>query len=87
MFKLTHKIVHSTLSNVLSYANNVNTRGHKYKLFVNRTNKLVYSAYFINRVTPIWNFLPVNCFNCDTLYNFKNKITALNFEHFCFGRA
>jgi len=82
MFKITHGMIASTLTPILRYALNKNTRGHKYKLFINRCNKLVFKNFFINRVAPLWNFLPNNCFTNDTLYSFKSSIHTVNFDDY-----
>ena len=47
MFKLTHNIVLSSLAQSL-HLNSSITRGHDFKLFINRCNKIVFSAYFTN---------------------------------------
>ena len=82
MFKLTHNIASPTLSNTLHFANNANTRGHRYKLFISRCKKLVFKTYFINRIAPVWNSLPAHCFYPDNLSSFKRKIVLMNFERF-----
>ena len=53
MFKLTHNIALSTLSHALHFANNINTRGHRYKLFISRCKKLVFERYFINHIARV----------------------------------
>ena len=55
MYKLIHNIVSSSLTNVLHFTNDARTRGHRYKLYINRCNKLVFKSFFINRVVPAWN--------------------------------
>jgi ribonucleases P/MRP protein subunit RPP40 len=73
LFKIVNGFVACDISQVLTYASTVNTRGHRHKLFVTRCNKLVFSHFFLNRVTPIWNRLPDLCFDCHTLHTFKRK--------------
>ena len=56
MFKLIHNNISSSLINVFKFNNQVHcreTRGHRYKLFFNRSNKLVFSNFFTNRIVPI----------------------------------
>ena len=53
-----------------------------YKLFFNRSNKLVFRKFFINRIVPIWNHLPDNCFNGDTLFYFKNQLQNTDLSFF-----
>ena len=43
MFKLTHGLISTSLINALNYAKCDSTRGHSYKLFINRYNKPVLS--------------------------------------------
>ena len=74
-FKLIYNNISSSLINVFKFNNQVycrETRAHRYKLLLNRSNKLVFSNYFANRIVPIWNHLPGSCFNGDTLFYFKN---------------
>jgi hypothetical protein len=88
MFKLTHNIIpNCSLTRMLCFANHVHTRGHRYKLFFNRSNKLIFSNYFINRVTPIWNYLSDNCFTPDNLLCFKHKLCSVDFTCFLKGRS
>ena len=82
MFKLTHNIASSTLSYALHFVDNLNMRGHRYKLFISRCKKLVFKTYVINRIMPVWNSLPEHCFYIDNLSNFKHKILSMNFERF-----
>ena len=70
MFKLIHNNISSSLINVFKFNNQAycrKTRGHIYKLFFNRSNKLVFSKFFTNRIVPIWNHLSDSCFNGDTI--------------------
>ena len=56
MFKLIYNNISSSLINVFKFNNQVHrreTRGHRYKLFFNRSNKLVFSKFFTNRIVPI----------------------------------
>ena len=81
MFKLTHNLTLSSLSNTLCFTNN-STRGHKYKLHIQRCNKSVFSTYFTNRVAPVWNYLPVRIFCNDTLNAFKRNLPSVDFTGF-----
>jgi hypothetical protein len=53
--KIVNGFVNCDVVHNLAYAKAVNTRGHRFKLFVTRCNKLVFSSFFINRVIPVWN--------------------------------
>ena len=46
MYKLLHGQISISLNTALSYAKCSKTRGHKYKLFVCRCKKLVFSTFF-----------------------------------------
>ena len=88
MYKLIHNNISSSLINVFKFNNQVHcreTRGHRYKLFFNRSNKLVFSKFFTNRIVPIWNHLPNSCFNGDTLFYFKNQLHYTDFSGFLYG--
>ena len=61
MFKLIYNNVSTSLINVFKLNNQVHcqaTRRHRYKLFINRSNKLVFNNFFTNCIVPIWNHLP-----------------------------
>jgi hypothetical protein len=87
LFKIMHGTVHSKLRHVLHFANTVNTRGHRHKLFITRTHKQVLSTFFVCRVSPIWNFLPDACFNVNQLDYFKRKLKEIDFSRFLKGRS
>ena len=82
MFKLTHGLISTSLINALNYAKCDSTRGHSNKLFINRCNKSVLSNFFINRIAPVWNFLPSDCFSRDSLFHFKKSIKKVDFSRF-----
>ena len=89
MFKISHSLIHSNLLHALHFANQrqgMATRGHRYKLMTESTNKLVLSSFFINRVTSMWNFLPSNCFYPDNLQCFERKICNIDFSRFLHGQ-
>ena len=87
MFKLIRNMLAISLSQSLQFTNHTHaTRGHKYKLATKRCNKIVFSNHFINRVTPVWNFLSDICFAIDSLQSFKNRLYSLDFTWFLCGR-
>ena len=88
LFKLLHRTVSCNLLDHINLTAGVCTvtRGHRYKLTTTRTNKLVFSTYFTNRVVPLWNYLPDNCFIPDVLCSFKNKLKNIDFSRFLRGR-
>ena len=88
MFKLIHNNISSSLINIFKFNNQVHrreTRGHRYKLFFNRSNKLVFSKFFINRIVPIWNHLPDSCFYGNTVFYFKSQLHNTDFSRFLYG--
>ena len=66
VFKLTHNIILSSLAQTFHFNYSI-TRGHDFKLFINRCCKIVFSAYFMNSVAPVWNGLPYDCFTVNCL--------------------
>ena len=89
MFKISRNLIHSNLLHALHFVNQLQgmaTRGHRYKLITESTNKLVSSSYFINKVTSTWNFLPSDCFYPDNLQCFKRKICNIDFSRFLHGQ-
>ena len=51
------------ISDNVSFATYKSTRGHPYKLFVNRMQCRVHGHFFFNRIVNIWNILPLCYFN------------------------
>jgi ribonuclease P/MRP protein subunit RPP40 len=82
MYKLVKGFVSCNLSHELNFVNNGTTRGHRFKLFISRCNKLVLSSFFLNRVLPAWNNLPDNCFDCTTVSSFKTNLTKIDFSQY-----
>ena len=75
-----HNIVLSRLAQTLHFNNSI-TRGHDFKLFINRCNKIVFSAYFTNRVATVWNDLPYDCFTVNSLTCFKRRFYNTDFSY------
>ena len=88
MFKLIHNNISSSLINVFKFNNQVlcqTTREHRYELFLNRSNKLVFNKFVTNRIVPIWNHLPDSCFNGDTLFYIKKQLHNTDFSCLLYG--
>ena len=88
MYKLIHNNISLSLINVFKFNNQVHCRerrGHRYKLFFNRSNKLIFSKFVTNRIVSIWNHLPDSCFNGDTLFYFKNQLHNADFSRFLYS--
>ena len=60
----------------------VQTRGHHYKLFKQRSNTRVRSSFFTERVINIWNSLPPDTVNFSSLSAFKRSLQLVNFDEF-----
>ena len=65
-----------SLFNITNYnTNNINTRqNNSTKLYKKRISTSLYHNFFTNRVINIWNSLPQEVVNVDTLSKLKNKI-------------
>ena len=73
--------------NELFELNNVKvTRGHAYSLRKRFCRSSARSSFFADRVINIWNFLPPNTVNFNSLASFKNTIKSVDFTRFlkCF---
>jgi len=58
------------------------TRGHQFKLMKQRCHG--YRRYFFNtiRVVNIWNFLPKDVVNFNSLHSFRNLVNFVDFSRF-----
>jgi len=61
---------------------NLQTRGHHYKLFKQRSSTRVRSSFFTERVINIWNSLPSETVNFSSLGAFKRSLQLVNFDEF-----
>jgi len=87
MFKITNGLVKTKLQRYLKFAPRANMRGHRFKLHILPSHKQVFSSYFLLRVAPMWNVLPDDCFNPNTVSAFKWKIANVDFTKFYRGRS
>ena len=58
------------------------TRGHKFKIFVRRTNVDVRARFFTISIVDHWNKLSANTVNSPTLDQFKARVAGEMGEHF-----
>jgi len=58
------------------------TRGHRHKLFKWRCSTNVDTSFFVNRVTDVWNYLPENITDFNSLSAFKHIIKMIDFATF-----
>ena len=76
IFKMTHEMYDPlTLTSLFSFNNNI-TRSNNLKLNKPRVNTKIYQNFFTNRTINIWNQLPMDTVNADSLNCFKNKIDS-----------
>ena len=74
VFKLTHEMYDEEVKLDLPMANDAR-RGHRYKLYKQRTLNLDIRKYcFTNRVVETWNLLPSEVVESDSINTFKNRI-------------
>ena len=52
-------------------------RSHDYKLFKPRSNLLIRSKFFSNRIIELWNSLPPSVINAPSISAFKNRLDKL----------
>ena len=50
------------------------TRGHKYKIYKEHATKLPRIKTFSNRIVNVWNELPAEIVEADSINSFKNKL-------------
>jgi len=51
-----------------------NLRGHKYKMYVNRSRTEIRRNFFSQRVVKHWNQLPSNVVEAESVNSFKNRL-------------
>jgi hypothetical protein len=88
-FKIIHQFTACNLHNVLNLHNSVsvhNTRGHAYKLVINRTCTSTFKFHFVNRIAAVWNFLPSECFSTNLISVFKSRLHRIDLNRFLYGR-
>jgi len=63
-----------------------NTRGHDYKLYRKRNNNNVQANFFAERIVNVWNRLPSEIVNFDTLSSFSRTVKLVDLSEFlkCF---
>jgi ribonucleases P/MRP protein subunit RPP40 len=49
-------------------------RGHRFKLFVERSRLVIRKNFFSQRVVQHWNCLPASVVEADTVNGFKRKL-------------
>jgi len=67
-----------SLRNNFNLSRNITTRGHKWKLERSHLKHVKTQNFFFNRIIPIWNDLPSEIVEVETVNNFKNKFDELS---------
>ena len=81
MYKLTHNC-YNKIQLPLPF-NHANTRGHCFKLLVNRNTKDPRRNFFTERICQDWNKLPNNITEAESLTIFKHRLDVhLSKKHF-----
>jgi hypothetical protein len=89
MFKIVNGYTDCSIYDILQFSQQNAThytRGHRYKLNVNRTCKNTFKFYFVNRIVSAWNSLPDDYFNTQLISSFKTKLCRFNFSSFIYGQ-
>ena len=73
-FKILKRYLDVNHSNFFTLSPIDFTRGHDYKLFKPRSKLLVRSKFFTNRVIDLWNSLPYQVINAQSIIEFKNNL-------------
>lgn len=58
------------------------TRGHNYKIYKRQCHLDVCKYSFSFRVVDIWNSLPSNIVNAESVNSFKNRLNSINFSQY-----
>ena len=73
-YKIINGLYDRTSAPVLDRAQR-SSRGHQFKLFQRRTNRLdIRKNFFTNRIVGLWNALPTEVVNANSLNSFKNRL-------------
>ena len=85
-YKMVNGVMDVDVSEFVSFNTN-NTRGHAFKVnsMFSRLNCRKY--FFVNRTINLWNSLPANIAESESLAIFKNKIVTYDLTAYCRGRA
>ena len=82
IFKIVHRLVSLDFDKFVVLAPNKRTRGHNFKLSLQRCSNRKRQNFFAGRIIPILNFLPIGLVNVATVLIFKRGLELVNFEPF-----
>ena len=85
-YKLMNGLVDSDKHDFFAFSSNNNhdhdLRGHSCKLVVPKTNRDCRKFAFSSRVVPVWNSLPQEAVDCNSVSSFKRTVSSLDFSPF-----
>ena len=73
LYQCSHNMVKCNIP-LYQFAHQRITRGHKYKMAIQRSEKNVRKNFFTHRAAPVWNSLPEETVNAKTVNIFKRKL-------------
>ena len=85
-YKMVNGLVDVDVNDFFSFNTN-NTRGHAFKVNVMFSRLNCRKYFFINRTISLWNSLPGNIAESESLSIFKNELGTCDFTAYCRGRA
>ena len=82
-YQIFHNCVDMDADNFFTLSTHQKTRGHGLKIRKPKIINFAHGNSFCNRAVSVWNALPGNIVNSDTLASFKTKLKAINLELYC----
>lgn len=83
VYKICNNLVDLNFTEFFEYAPRVGLRGHNYKLYKNYCRLNVFKFAFSNRIIEIWNSLPQEIVNANTVKVFDVKLKNFNLTNYC----
>ena len=85
---LTYKIIFGLcdidVSKLFTLRTDSRTRGHSYKILVENGEINSRKNFFVNRVTPVWNNLPIDIIKFESLAQFKRSLLNVSLNTFTY---
>lgn len=82
VYRIVHGLVDLNFDLFFKYAAHEGTRGHKYKLAINRSRLDIRKYFFANRAVPVWNWLNSEVIESPTFAIFKHRLARVEFGNF-----
>jgi hypothetical protein len=86
-FKIIHQKIDLNFDDYFSFSPQTGTRGHRLKLTILRANSDTVKNSFAFRVPKIWNFLPSEIIESQSIRIFKARLENIDFSSFLRGRG